>query len=154
MPPVSQLNTDIVHHKVTVFVGCVMAQAFSCCCLTTQTWVQSQASLCQIHGEKSGTGMGFGGLNFSHQYYFTNDPYSFTYHQWYIITAIESAHLKICVYCYAYCAWKWLTDRSQYCMGIIDVKSYPLQIRLHVKTMWFRYDQGSKQYQMVYLWEI
>jgi len=97
MHPVSQLNTDTVHHKVNVFVGCAMAQALSCWCLTTQTLVQSQASLCQIQGEKSGTGMGFGELNFSHQYYFTNDPYSFTYYQCYIITAIGSAHLKICI---------------------------------------------------------
>ena len=54
--------------------------------------------------------MEFGGLQFSDQYYFTNDPYSFAYHQCYIITANGSAHLKICVYCYAHCAWKWLTD--------------------------------------------
>ena len=36
MPPVPQLNTETVHYKVTVFVGCATAQAFSCWCLKTQ----------------------------------------------------------------------------------------------------------------------
>jgi len=34
-PPVSQLNTYTVHYKVTVFVDCAMAHAFSCWCLNT-----------------------------------------------------------------------------------------------------------------------
>jgi len=38
--------------------------------------------------------------------------------------------------------------------GYHNVKSYPLQINLHVKNMWFGYNHRNKQYQIVYLWEI
>jgi hypothetical protein len=48
-----------VHLKYSLTIDCAMIQAVSLRPLTTEAWIRSQGSTCDICGGQSGTGTGF-----------------------------------------------------------------------------------------------
>jgi hypothetical protein len=65
---------------IAVYIGCAITQAVSCQAVTTEAWVQSQVSPCEIGDVRNGNWTGFSSnsLVFSCQYHSTNAPYSFS----------------------------------------------------------------------------
>jgi hypothetical protein len=47
------------HLKYSLKIGCAMIQAVSLLPITTEAWIRSQVSTCEICGGQSGTGTGF-----------------------------------------------------------------------------------------------
>jgi hypothetical protein len=63
---------------IAMYIGCAITQAVSCQAVTTEAWVQSQVSPCEIGVVQIGNWIGFSpnSLVFPCQYHSTNVPYS------------------------------------------------------------------------------